>query len=165
MILWARRTASILNGIFLAALLFPVGSLWGGMAGGVLNLAFVWIEKFPPLLRRFLPCSMLVTNTILSAYGVLADGSAGWAMLIAVLSLFSWNAERFGQRWDDAPRPVQSRYLKRVGILAAIGLGAGVSAEVCQGDFSIPFSLVFLSMLTGGVLLLRFMSQLSPKGG
>jgi hypothetical protein len=63
------------------------------------------------------------------------------------------------------PRPVQSRYLKRVGILAAIGLGAGVSVEVCQGDFSIPFSLVFLSMLTGGVLLLRFMSQLSPKGG
>jgi len=44
-------------------------------------------------------------------------------------------------------------------------LGAGLSVEVCQGNFAMPFSLALLSMLAGGVLLLRFMSQASPKGG
>jgi hypothetical protein len=161
MILWTRRAGAILSGIFLVALLLSVGYLLVGVAGGVLNLALVWIEKFPLRLRRFLPSFMLVTNTILSACGILAGGSAVWAVSVAVLSLFSWNTERFGQRWDDIPRPLESRYLKRVGSLAAMGLGAGLSAEVCQGNFSIPFSLALLAMMVGGVLLLRLMSQTS----
>ena len=164
MIPWAKRAASALSGVFLMALLFPVGSYWGGVAGAALNLAFAAVGKFPPFVRRFLPSFALGINTVLSAYGVLAGGPAVWAVPIAVLSLFSWNAERFGQRWGDAPRPVQSRYLKRIGSLAAMGLGAGLSAEACQGNFSIPFSLTLLSMLAGGVLLLRLMSQAFPKG-
>jgi hypothetical protein len=163
MIPWARRVAAILNGIFLPALLIPVGTHWGGVAGGLFNLAFVAAEKFPLFLRRFFPSFVLVTNTILSAYGVLAGGSAVWAVLIAVLSLLSWNAERFGQRWGDAPRPLQSRYLKKIGSLAVMGLGAGLSAEAYQGNFSIPFSLALLSMLASGVLLLRFMSRASKN--
>lgn len=165
MILWARRAAAVLSGIFLALLLFPIGCHWGGVAGGILNLALAMAGKFPPSLRRFLPSFVLVTNTMLSAYGVLAGGSAVWAVPIAVFSLFSWNAERFGQRWGDAPRPVQLRYLKRVGCLAAMGLGAGLSVEACQGNFSMPFSLALLSMLAGGLLLLGLISQASPKGG
>ncbi len=165
MILWTRRAAAILNGIFLLVLLIPVESHWGGVAGGLFNMGFAAAEKFPPSLRRFFPSLVLVINTILSAYGVLAGGSAVWAVLIAVSSLFSWNGELFGQRWGDAPRPVQSRYLRRVGSLALMGLGAGVSAEASQGNFSVPFSLALFSMLASGVLLLRLISQASPKGG
>jgi hypothetical protein len=163
MIPWAKRAASALSGVFLMALLFPVGSYWGGAAGGVLNLAFAMAGEFPPFLRRFLPSFVLAANTALSAYGILTGGPAVWAVPIAVLSLFSWNVGWFGQRWSDAPRPVQSRYLKRIGSLAAMGLGAGLSVEACQGIFSIPFSLALLSMLAGGVLLLRLMSQAFHK--
>jgi hypothetical protein len=154
-----------LSVIFLALLLFPIACHWGGVAGVSLNLALAMAGEFPSSFRRFLPSFVLVTNTMLSAYGVLAGGSAVWAVPIAVSSLFSWNAEWFGQRWGNAPRPVQSRYLRRVGSLAAMGLGAGLSVEACQGNFSIPFSLALLSMLAGGVLLLRLMSQASSKGG
>jgi hypothetical protein len=164
MILWGRRAAAVLTGVILGILLFPSGSHWGGTAGGVLNLALAMAEKFPSALRRFLPPSALVINTLLSAYGVLVGGSAAWAVLVAGLSFFSWNAGLFGQRWGDAPRPMQLRYLKRIGSLAALGLGTGLSAAAWQGNFSLPFSLAFLSMLAGGVLLLRLMSQMSPKG-
>jgi hypothetical protein len=165
MILWVRRAAAVLSGIFLLALLFPPGSYWGGAGGAALNLAFAAIGQFPRSFRRFFPSFVLVTNTVLSAYGILAGGPAVWAMLIAVLSLSSWNAERFGQRWGDAPLPAKLRYLKSSGSLAAMGLGAGLSAEACQGNFSMPFSLALLSMLAGGVLLLRFMCQGTRKGG
>lgn len=165
MIPWAKRAASALSGVFLMALLFPIGCHWGGVAGAALNLAFAAAGKFPPSLRRFLPSFVLAANTVLSAYGVIAGGPAVWAVPIAVLSLFSWNADWFGQLWSDAPRLVQSRYLKRIGSLAAMGLGAGLSAEACQGIFSMSFSLALLSMLAGGVLLLRLISQASSKGG
>lgn len=164
MILWGKRAAAVLTGVFLGILLFPNGSHWGGAAGGVLNLALVMAEKFPSTLRRFLPPSAVVLNTLLSAYGVLVGGSAAWAVLVAGLSLFSWNAGLFGQRWGDAPRPMEWRYLKRIGSLAALGLGTGLSAVAWQGNFSLPFFLAFFSMLAGGVLFLWLMSQTSPKG-
>jgi len=163
MIPWAKRAAAVLSGIFLMALLFPVGSYWGGVAGGVLNLAFAMAGKFPPFLRRFLPSFALGINTVLSAYGVIAGGPAVWAVPIAVLSLFSWNADWFGQRWSDAPRPVRSRYLKRIGSLAAMGLGAGLSALAFQGRFSLPFLGALLLMLTAGALCLGLMSRASKN--
>jgi hypothetical protein len=163
MIPWAKRAAAVLSGVFLMVLLFPVGSYWEGVGGTALNLALAMAGKFPPFLRRFLPSLVLVTNTVLSAYGVLAGGSAFWAVPIAVLSLFSWNADWFGQRWGDAPRPVQSRYLKRIGSLAAMGLGAGLSALAFQGRFSLPFLGALLLMLTAGVLCLRLMSRASKN--
>jgi hypothetical protein len=129
------------------------------MAGGIVNLAWAAAEKFPSSLRRSLPPVVLLINTLLCAYGVLAGGSAAWAVLVAGISLFSWNAGLFGQRWGDAPRPMQSRYLKRIGMMVALGLGAGLSAAAWQENFSLPFYLAFLSMLAGGVLLLRLMSQ------
>ncbi len=163
MIPWAKRAASALSGDFLMALLFPVGSYWGGAGGTALNLAFARVGKFPPFLRRVLPSFVLAANTVLSAYGVLAGGSSVWVVPIAVLSLFSWNADWFGQRWGDAPLPVQSRYLKRIGSLAAMGLGAGLSALAFQGRFSLPFLGALLLMLTAGILCLRLMSRASKN--
>jgi hypothetical protein len=133
------------------------------MAGGIVNLAWAMGEEFPSSFRHYIPGSALVINTFLCAYGVLAGGSAAWAVLVAGMSLFSWNAGLFGQRWGDAPRRMQSGYLKRVGMMVGLGLGAGLSAATWQGDITLPFSLVFLSMSAGGVLLLRLLSQASPK--
>jgi hypothetical protein len=164
MISWAKRAASALSGGFLMALLFPVGSYWGGAAGAALNLALSMAEKFPYSLRRFLPPLVLLINTVLSAYGVLTGGLVTWAVLVAGLSLFSWNAGLFEQRWPQAPLPVQYRYLRRIGGILTLGLGAGLSAVAWQGNFSLPFFLAFLSMLAGGVLLLRLVSQTLPKG-
>jgi peptidoglycan biosynthesis protein MviN/MurJ (putative lipid II flippase) len=45
---------------------------------------------------------------------------------------------------------MQSRYLKRIGMMVALGLGAGLSAAAWQENFSLPFYLAFLSMLAGG---------------
>jgi low temperature requirement protein LtrA len=140
------------------ALLFPIGSHWGGVAGGVLNLALSMAEKFPYSLRRFLPPLVLLINTVLSAYGVLTGGLVTWAVLVAGLSLLSWNAGLFGQRWGDASGPVQSHYLKRVGILTVLGLGAGLSALVFRGNLSLPFPLTLGVMLVSGVFFLRLIS-------
>ena len=164
MILWMRRGTAVLNGIVLMALLFPNGSRWAVMAGGILNFAWAMAEKFPPSLRFFFGPTALVINTFLSAYGVLIGGSSAWAVLVAGLSLFSWNAGLFGGRWGEAPRSTQSRYLKRVGVMVALGLGAGLSAAAWQGKTSLPFSLTFLAMLAAGIPLLRLLSQASPKG-
>jgi hypothetical protein len=163
MILWGKRAAAVLSGIFLAALLFPVGSLWEGAVGGILNLALAISEKFPSSLRRFLPPFALVFNAVLSAYGVVAGGAAVWGVLVAVLSLFCWNAGLFRQRWGDSPLPVQFRYLKSIGSLTAIGLGSGLSALAFQGRFSLPFLGALLLMLSAGALCLGLMSRASKN--
>jgi len=67
MILWGKRAAAVLSGIFLAALLFPVGSLWEGAAGGILNLALAMSEKFPSFLRRFHSSLEQATKKVLLA--------------------------------------------------------------------------------------------------
>ena len=163
MILWGKRAAAVLNGIFLAALLFPVGSFWEGAAGGILNLALAMSEKFPPFLRRFLSSLVLATNTVLLAYGVIAGGSAVWAMLAAGGSLFSWNAGFFLHRWPRAFLPVQYRYLRRIGGILALGVGAGLYALTLQGQFSLPFLGAFLLMSAAGVFCLRLMSRASKN--
>ena len=163
MILWVRRGAAVWSGIFLMALLFSSGIQWGGMVGGILNLAWTMAEKFPSSLRRFLLPSALVINTIFSAYGVLSGGPVTWAVLVAGGSLLSWNAGLFSQRWPEASRPVQSRYLKRIGMVVALGLGAGLSALAFQGNLSLPFPLALWAMLVAGVLFLCLISRALPK--
>ena len=154
MILWSQRAAAALSGIFLMALLFPIGGQWEGSAGATVNLAFVLAEKFPSSLRRFLPPFVLAFNTVFSAYGVLAGGPVLWAVLAACSSLFSWNASLFLHRWPFAPLPVRRRYLWRIGGLLMLGLGAGISALALQGRISCPFAGVLLFALVAGALYL-----------
>jgi hypothetical protein len=163
MILWGKRTAAVLSGVFLMALLFSVGTYWAGVAGGILSLAWAMAERFPSPFRRFFPPSVLVINTGLSAYGVLAGGPAAWALLAAGASLFSWNASLFLHRWPRAPLPVPYRYLRRIGGILAVGWGSGLSALALQGHISLPFLGAFLLMLTGGALYLRLITRASKN--
>ncbi len=165
MILWIKRGAAVLSGIFLTALLFPAGSQWGGTAGGILNLGFVVAEKFHPSLRRPLSPLVLVFNTVLSAYGVLIGGVAAWAILAAGTSLISWNAGLFLHRWSHAPLPVQYQYFRRIGGILAVGLGAGISALALQGHFSLGFLPTLALALIGSILFLRLISGVFEKAG
>jgi hypothetical protein len=163
MILWAKRAAAVLSGIFLMALLFPAGSLRAGMAGGILNLALAMAEKFPPSFRRILPPLVLVINTMFMAYGVLIGGPVAWAILIAGLSLLSWNADLFSRRWPGAPPDIQYRYIRHLGGTIALGLGAGMSAWAFQGHIACPFVGALLLMLIAGILFLRLVADASWK--
>ena len=78
MILWAKRAATVLSGIFLMALLFPAGSLRAGMAGGILNFTWALAEKLPLRGQRFLSPWVLIINTILLTYGVFSGGPAAF---------------------------------------------------------------------------------------
>lgn len=163
MILWTKRGAAVLSGIFLMALLFLAGSLRAGMAGGVLNLALAMAEKFPPSLRRILPPLVLVSNTMFMAYGILIGGPMAWAVLVAGLSLLSWNANLFSRRWPDAPSDMQYRYIRHLGGTVALGLGAGLSALAFQGQIACPFVGGLLLMLIAGILYLRLVAGPSWK--
>ena len=158
MILWGKRAAAVLSGVFLMALLFPAGSPRAGMAGGILNLALALAEKFPSSLGRFLPPLVLVINTMLTAYGVLIGGPTPWAVTVAGLSLLSWNANLFSRRWPDAPPSIRNRYIRHLGGTIALGLGAGLSALAFQGHFSVGFLPAFSLALIGSVLFLRLIS-------
>ena len=160
MILWIKRGASVWSGILLVALLYKHPGL--ALAGGILNLAWVMDEKVSPALCRLVGPSVLVINTVLSAYGVLSGAPAILAVLVAATSLLSWNTGLFLQRWEDAPSTIQRRYLRRLGFIVAIGLGTGLSALALQGRLSLQFFPALLLMLIAGFLLLRLISQ-EPK--
>ena len=161
MILWVKRGAAVCSGIFLVAFLY--GHTEVAMIGGILNLAWVVDEKLRPTLREFIRPSMLIINTALSAYFVLKGEPPMLAILIAGTSLLSWNAGLFLRRWRGAPLAVQYRYLKHLGAIVAMGLGAGLSALVLQGRFSLRFFWVFLLMFIGSILWLRMISKASRK--
>jgi hypothetical protein len=158
MILWSKRAATALSGIFLMSLLFSCGNQWAGVAGGILNLALAMADKSPSSFRRLFPPLLLVFNTLLSAYGVLAGGRATWAVLAAGASLFSWNAGIFLLRWPQAPAQVQYFYFRRIGGALTSGLLAGLSALALQGHFSLGFFPAFSFSLIGGVLFVRVIS-------
>lgn len=135
------------------------GSPRAGVAGGILNLALAMAEKFPPPLCRILPPLVLVINTIFMAYGVLIGGPMAWAILIAGLSLLSWNADLFSRRWPGAPPDIQYRYIRHLGGTIALSLGAGLSSLALQGHFSLGFFPAFSLVLIGSVFFLRLMSR------
>jgi hypothetical protein len=120
-------------------------------------------EKLSPALWRLGGASVLVINTVLSAYGVLSGAPAILAVLVAATSLLTWNTGLFLQRWGDAPLAVQHRYLKQLGFIVVIGVGAGLSALALQGRLSLQFFPALLLMLIAGFLLLRLISQESKK--
>ena len=157
MIRWVKHGGAVWSGILLVALLYKHPEI--AIAGGILNLAGIMDEKLPSGLGRFAGPSVLVINTVLSAYATLKGGSAVLAVLVAALSLLSWNAGLFIKRWANAPLAVQYQYLRRVGTLTALGLMAGFSAVTLQGRLALVFLPVFLLMLTAGFLWLRIISE------
>ena len=161
MILWVKRSVAVWSGIFLVAFLY--GHTEVAIIGGILNLAWVVDEKLRPTLRELIRPSMLIINTALSAYFVLKGEPPLLAVLIAGSSLLSWNAGLFLRRWRGAPLAVQYRYLKHLGAIIAVGLGAGLSALVLQGRFSLRFFWAFLLMFIGGFLWLWIISKASRK--
>ncbi len=164
MILWSKRAAAALSGIFLTGLLFSCGNQWAGVTGGILNLAFAMADKSSSSFRRFFPPLLLIFNTLLSAYGVLAGGRATWAILAAGASLFSWNAGIFLLRWPQPHLSVQYLYFKRIASILVFGLGAGISALALQGHFSLDFLPTFSLALIGSLLFLRIISTpVRPK--
>ena len=163
MILWVKRGAAVWSGIFLVAFLY--GHTEVAMIGGILNLAWVVDEKLRPTLREFIRPSMLIINTALSAYFVLKGEPPMLAILIAGTSLLSWNAGLFLRRWRGAPLAVQYRYLKHLGAVVGLGLGAGLSSLALQGCFTLNFFPVFLLMLGAGVLWMVIISKASRRKG
>jgi hypothetical protein len=161
MILWVKRGAAVWSGIFLVALLYSHTEI--AIIGGILNLAWVVDEKLRPTLSKFIRPSILMINTVLSAYGVLKGAPSILAVLIAGTSLLSWNAGLFLRRWRDAPLTVQYRYLKHLGVILAVGLGTGLCALTLQGHFSLRFFWAFLLMFIVGFLWLRIISKASRK--
>jgi hypothetical protein len=159
MILWVNRGAAVLNGIFLVALLFPAGNPWAAIAGGILNLTWTMAPLFPSMLRRLLPASLLVINTLMAIYGVLSGGPAVFALLAAGGSLISWNTGLFARRWPDPAPMVQYRYFRRLGKTTVLGVGAGLSALVFRGQFPLPFPLAFLALAIAGGLYLQLLSR------
>ena len=158
MILWGKRAATVLSGIFLMALLFPTGSRWAGVAGGILNLTWALAEKLPLRGQRLLSPWVLIINTILLIYGVFSGGPAAFALLAAGGSLISWNAGLFARRWPGAPPDIHYRYIRHLGGTIALGLGAGLSALALQGHFSLGFLPAFSLVLIGSALFLRLIS-------
>jgi len=163
MILWGKRAAAVLSGIFLMALLFPAGNPRAGIAGGILNLTWALAEKLPLRGQRLLSPWVLIINTILLTYGVFSGGPAAFALLAAGGSLISWNAGLFSRRWPGAPPDIQYRYIRHLGGTIALGLGAGLSALAFQGHIACPFVGALLLMLIAGILYLRLVADASWK--
>ena len=161
MIRWIKCGGAAWSGILLVALLYKHPGL--AVAGGILNLVWVLDEKLALALCRLVGPSVLVVNTVLSAYAVLAGEPAIMAMLVAATSLLTWNTGLFLQRWGDAPSTVQRHYLKHLAGIVATGLGAGLSALALQGRLSLQFYSAFLLMLFAGSLWLRVISKASRK--
>jgi hypothetical protein len=161
MIRWIKRGGAVWSGILLVALLYNHPGL--AVAGGILSLVWVLDEKLAPALCWLVGPSILVVNTVLSAYAVLAGAPAMLAVLVAATSLLTWNTGLFLHRWGDAPLAVQHRYLEQLGFIVVIGAGAGVSALTLQGRLSLHFFPALLLMLIAGFLLLRLISQGSKK--
>ena len=128
MILGIKRTAALLNVLCLTALFSASGETGAAALGGIVNLAWALGEKIPFPIRRFLSAGVLIVNTVLGGYGVLKGGPPVWAVTAAAFALLSWNAGLFRERWCDPPSSLQIRYLKRIGAMIGLGLGAGLSA-------------------------------------
>ena len=163
MILWVRRGSALANSALFFALFFSQGHPRVALLAAVLNLGWAISDRMPPSLGQFLRSTGLVVNTGLSAYGILAGAPAGYAVLVAVVSLVSWNTSLFLERWPDAPRAVQYLYLRRLGGLVALGMGAGLSALALQGSYSLPFPLALLVVVISGLLWLRLISGAIEK--
>ncbi len=163
MILWVKRTAALLNGVFLIVLLSAIGKDGLAVIAGIANLIWALADIIPKPFPRFLSSGVLILNTGLALFGVISGGPAAWAVLASAGSLLSWNVGLFKDRWGDSARSMQTRYLNRLGGVTALGLSAGLSALALQGKFSPPFLWAFLSMVVGGILLLRLMSRASRE--
>jgi hypothetical protein len=163
MILWVKRVSAVANGTLLLTLLFSQGHPKVALLAAALNLGWAIYERMPSSLGKFLPSTGLVVNTGLSAYGILAGAPAGYAVLVAVVSLVSWNTSLFLERWPDAPHAVQHLYLRRLGGLVALGVGAGLSALALQGSYSLPFPLALSVVVISGLLWLRLISGAIEK--
>ena len=161
MILWVKRAAAISSGILLAVVLYEHPAL--AVAGAILNLACVVDGRLPSVFGRLVGPSILVVNTAMSASAVLGGAPAILAMLTAATSLLTWNTGLFLQRWGDAPLAVQYQFLKQLGFIVVIGVGAGLSALILHGRLSLQFFPALLLMWIGGFLLLRAISQGSKK--
>jgi hypothetical protein len=159
MILWVKRLTALLNGAFLFVLLLSRGHTEAATVGVIINLAWALSERSPSSIGRLFHSPVFVANTTLSAYGLLSGGHPVLAVVVASGSLLSWNTGLFLKRWPDAPLAVQYRYLRRIGAVVALGMGAGLSAWSLQGYVGIPFYLALLLMLNAGILWLRLVSK------
>jgi hypothetical protein len=157
MVRWVKRLAAIANSILLFAF-----SLYGhpiAIIGGIINLVWAFDEKLAPRIRRLLRSWALMVNTAFLAYGVLSGGPPMLALFLAGSSLLAWNTGLFRERWSDPPAMIQYQYLRRIGILSALGLLAGISAVAFQGHLTLSFLSAFLLMLAAGFLWLRIISE------
>jgi len=157
MVRWVKRLAAIANSIFLFAFSF-YGHPGVAIIGGIINLVWAFDEKLAPRIRRLLRSWALMVNTAFLAYGVLSGGSSMLALFLAGGSLLAWNAGLFLERWRDPPVFIQYQYLRRIGVLSASGLLAGISAVALQGHLTLSFLSAFLLMLAAGFLWLRIIS-------
>jgi hypothetical protein len=157
---WVRLAAACATSLSLVVLLAEAGFGWVGVIAAAGNLLWVGSAKFPSRTHGYLQHMVLVINTVASAWGALAGGPAAPAVVVAVGSLLSWNASIFLERWQDRPPlPVERRYLRRAGGMAALGLGGGLSAVVLQGQLSLPFPFLLVAMVCTGLLIIRLFSQ------
>jgi hypothetical protein len=160
MVRWVKRLASIANSIFLFAF-FLYGHPGIAIIGGIINLVWTFDEKLASRIRRLLRSWALMVNTAFLAYGVLRGGPSILALFLAGSSLLAWNAGLFLERWNlsDPPLIIQYQYLRRIGILSALGLLAGFSALALRGRLTLLFLPALLLMLAAGILWLRIISE------
>jgi len=155
---WGKRIVTVGNSILRFALFYH-GYTKLAFIGGLLTLAWALDEWFPSHMRHFFRPWALVINTAFLAYGVLSGGPSILALFLAGSSFLAWNAGLFLERWTDGPLTIQYQYLRRVGILTALGLLAGFSAVTLQGRFTLFFLPVLLLILAAGFLWLRLISR------
>jgi hypothetical protein len=158
MVRLVKRLAAVGTSIFMFALFYH-GYTGVAIIGGLLNFAWAIDEWLGFDIRRFLRSWALVINTAFLVYGVLNGRPSMLALFLAGSSLLAWNAGLFLERWTDGPLTIQYQYLRRVGILTALGLLAGFSAVTLQGRFTLFFLPVLLLMLAAGFLWLRLISR------
>jgi len=163
MVRWIKRLAAVGNSILMFALFYH-GHTEVAIIGGLLNLAWALDEWFPSHIRHFLRPWALVINTAFLVYGVLNGRPSILALFLVGSSLLAWNAGLFLERWSDPPVAIQYQYLRRIGILSALGLLAGFSAVILQGRFALLFLPVFFLMLAAGFLWLRLISRTLKDG-
>jgi len=158
MVPWVKRLSGLASSVLLFAFVL-YGYSGIALIGGTLNLLWIVNERWARRSYSFLRSWILVLNTAFAAYGIWSGGPPLLALFLAGSSLLAWNGGLFLERWSDPPVAVQYLYLRRIGILLALGLSAGVSALSLQGSFRLPFFAALLVLLVSGMLWLRLISK------
>lgn len=158
MVRWVKRLSAMVSSLLLFTSVLYSDS-WIAIVVGALNLFWIASEKWARRSYSLLRSWILVLNTAFSAYGIWNGGPPVLALSLAGSSLLAWDGELFLERWGDPPVAVQCLYLRRIGILLALGLLAGISALSLQRSFPLPFLGALLIMLGSGILWLRLISK------